>query len=499
MTSRFFSGRSVLAAAIGLLAPCLVAVPTGGQAAAGSTFSATAAGTSLYVGVFGFGGPQVRAGFSAAAVNSAGLAAQTDALGATVAAGAGPGRRAEARGRGLDVDGLLVAGAAEAAAPPTGDLVTDEVRLVQAEPLASASLARGEAAPAWSNRTCVAGRPLGYGSGQAADVVLPVAAADVARSDATTELQPAEDGTFTVVAETRQAPAVVQVLPGTPDAVTIELLGETVLRARATGLPGGAGLDYAPAGGDPSSPFLRITRAGEVTELTTQEVFGAEGLAIPLSPLVEARIGVPAGGPGGGSPVVTDDGTAAAGVVDIVRLSIFPNDPGGGSLDLRIGHLEAAVAVPPGGVRCPVPVSKVVDKDPVNPGEEFTFTITVPDTPDALDGLSCDLYGVTAVDVVTAADPGVSFTLLSASGGGVINGGTVTWNLGDYHPGDPPLVVTLTGLMAADSSAGAIADTVRVNAGLTRCQGLPGSRAAPAGGAQVSGQASLVGPVAVRR
>ncbi|MGH9041740.1 MAG: hypothetical protein ACRDZ3_16095, partial [Acidimicrobiia bacterium] len=393
---------------------------------------------------------------------------------------------------------LLVAGAVEAAAPPTGDLVTDEARLVEAPPTASASLARGEAAPAWSHRTCVAGRPLGYGSGQAADVVLPVVAVDAARSDSTTELRPTE-GVFTLVAETRQAPAVIQVLPDSGDPVTIEVLGETVLRALATGHAGGAGLEYAPAGAESSSTFLRITRGGEVTEFTTQEVFDGEGLSVPLSPLVEAHIGMPPRGPGGAgaSPVVAADGTSAAGVVDLIRLSVVPNDPGGGAVDLRIGHLEAAVAVPEGGVRCPVPVSKVVDKDPVDPGQEFTFTITVPDAADALDGLACDLEGLSAVDVVSA-DPGVIFTLLSASGGGVIDGTMVTWpSLGDYHPGDPPLVVTLTGKMAADSAAGAIADTVTVNAGLTRCQGLPGSRPAPSAGVRLSGKASLVGPVLV--
>ncbi|MGH9037649.1 MAG: hypothetical protein ACRD0O_17970, partial [Acidimicrobiia bacterium] len=177
---------------------------------------------------------------------------------------------------------------------------------------------------------------------------------------------------------------------------------------------------------------------------------------------------------------------------------VLPTGSSGGAVDLRIGHLEAAVAVPAGGVRCPVPVSKVVDRDPVDPGQEFTFTISVPDRADALDGLACDLAGISAVDVVSA-DPGVKFSLLSASGGGIIDDDTVTWpDLGDYHPGDPPLVVTLTGRMASDSAAGAVSDTVRVNAGLTRCQGLPGGRPAPAAGAQLSGRASLVGPVLTR-
>ena len=102
-----------------------------------------------------------RAGFSGATVSAAGrILATQDEFGATVAAG-GAGRHAEARGRGLDVNGLVVVGAAEAAAPPTPAPVADEVRLVDVPNVASVSVGRGEAAPAWSNDTCVAGKSSG--------------------------------------------------------------------------------------------------------------------------------------------------------------------------------------------------------------------------------------------------------------------------------------------------------------------------------------------------
>jgi hypothetical protein len=487
--------RSVLAAAVGLLAPCLIAVPTGGQTVVpgGSRFSASATGTALYIGALPGGPVAVRAGFSGASVDSIGLTGTTyDELGATVATG-GAGRRAEARGRGLDVNGLVVVGAAEAAAPPTTALVADDASLVDIPDVASASLARGEAAPAWSHRTCVAGRPLGFGSGRALDVVLPVATVDVARSDATTELRPAGD-TFSVVAESRQAPATVRLLPGTAEETTVEVLGETVLRARADGNPGGAAVEYRAVGMDDAAPLLRITRGKEVVQFTTQEVLGSKGVAFGLTPVVDLWIGERARSDFVALPFVAPDGTGASGAADLVRLRLPIGGPGE-VIDVRIGHLEASVAVPAGGVRCPVPVSKVVDKDPVDPGEQFTFTITIPDRSDALAGLACDLASLSAVDVVSA-DPGVTFSLLSASGGGVIEGNIVNWpELGDYHPGDPPIVLTLTGMMAADSEPGALSDTVRVNAGLTRCQGLPGGRPAPSGAAQLSGRASLRGPV----
>src|SRR5947207_3216372 len=157
----------VFLATLGLLASCLMTPPASGQTAAATDlrFSASASGTALYVGVLppDIGHAAVRAGFSGATVIASGLIGATfDEFGAIVTAG-GAGRHSEARGRGLDVNGLVVAGAAEAAAPPTPAPVADEVSLVDIPDVASASLARGEAASAWRNQTCGAGRPLALG------------------------------------------------------------------------------------------------------------------------------------------------------------------------------------------------------------------------------------------------------------------------------------------------------------------------------------------------
>ena len=358
--------RASLAATLGLLAPCLVAVPAGGQTAApgGLRFSASATGTAIYVGALQDPAEHVavRAGFSGATVSTAGLIGAThDEFGATVATG-GAGRHAEARGRGLDINGLVVAGAAEAAAPPTAAPVADEVSLVDIPDVASVSLARGEAAPAWNNHTCVAGRPLSFGSGRALGVVLPVAAVDAAHSDATTELRPAGDA-ISVVAEAHQGAATIRLLPGTPEQTTIEVLGETVLRARADGNPGGAALEYAAVGTDPAAPFLRITRGKEVVQLTSQDVFGG-GVVLAQTPVMDVHIGEAPRGfdtAGGAPPYVAADGTAASAVADLVRVQLLTGGPGE-MLDIRIGHLEAEVTVPAGGVRCPVPVSNGADE-----------------------------------------------------------------------------------------------------------------------------------------
>lgn len=323
-------------------------------------FSASATGTALYVGALP---PDVerrigvRAGFSAASVSGDGrIFATYDEFGATVATG-GAGRHAEARGQGLDVNGVVVAGSAEAAAPPTPAPVADDARRVDIPDVASVSLGRGEAAPAWSEQTCAAGRPLGFGSGKALGLVLPAAAIDVAHSDATTGLRPAGDA-FSVVAEARQAATTMTLLPGTPEQTTVELLGETVLRARADGKPGGAALEYAAVGADPDAPFLRITRGKDVRQFTSQQVFGG-GVALAQTPVMDLRIGEDPRGfdTAGGAPTfVGAEGTAASGVVDIARIQLLTGGPGE-ALDLRIGHLEVEVTAPAGGVRCPVPPS----------------------------------------------------------------------------------------------------------------------------------------------
>jgi hypothetical protein len=356
LRTRFF-----LAVALGLLVPSLLAVPAGSQgvAAEGLSFSASATGTALYMGALPTDVERmgVRAGFSGAAVSGAGrILATYDEFGATVATG-GPGRHTEARGQGLDINGVVVAGSAEAAAPPTSAPVVDEARRVDIPNVASVSLGRGEAAPAWTDHSCVTGRPLSFGSGRALGVALPVVAIDEARSEATTELRPAGD-TVAVVAEAHQRAATINLLPGTPEQTTVELLGDTVLRARADGTPGGAALEYAAVGADSDAPFLRVTRGEEVTEFTSQQVFGG-GVALAQTPVMDLRIGEEprSFAPAGGAPTfVGAEGTAASGVVDIIRVQLLTGGPGE-ALDLRIGHLEVEVTAPAGGLRCPAPAS----------------------------------------------------------------------------------------------------------------------------------------------
>ena len=72
-----------------------------------------------------------------------------------------------------------------------------------------------------------------------------------------------------------------------------------------------------------------------------------------------------------------------------------------------------------------------------NPGDTVTYTISLQNTG----------KGVVGNAVLTTTADGV-ITGLSASGGGVVNGQTVTWNLGTLSNGDPVKVVTWTGKLA---------------------------------------------------
>jgi hypothetical protein len=510
-------------------------------------FSGYTTGTAIHADVLraGTGGPTlVGAGVavSAASVGSHGLeAALTDETGRLVQHGVPSGKRSYGRGAAVEATvaggtplarSLTVAGVSTEAAPPSAPPGTEELGPIRLPPLVYASAARSQAQPAWSDRTCVIGHPMGLGLGSVADVQLldvdgqslpggafnrPLLAADagspvdraVTQSRSVTYLSPNADGTFALVSETRQTIAPVTLLRGSPNEVTIEVLGEWVLRAAANGKQGGGTVEYGPAADHgPATPVLRLLHAGQVTELTLQDLLGNPGLRLRLDPLVEIAVGEPPR-PITGPGVTTDssraaqsspDGTQAAAAVDVVRVNLLQPAPPGGPrvLQLRLGHMEARADVPAGGVTCRIPVRKDGAPAFVNPGEGFTWTISIPSASDAFDGLRCDLVDLKAVDVARAT-PGVVFTILSASHGGVVSGDSVTWpDLGRYRPGGRPVVLTVTGRLEPGSARGILSDTVDVTASLDNCSGgLP--TPSPSGrppGAVLRGSFTLAGPTA---
>lgn len=419
------------------------------------------------------------------------------------------GANAYGRGFGLDVslgqegqqDGqLTLAGLSEAVAPPTSELVRNEVGPVPADPLAYASTLRGEAQAIYEDGdVCPSlGGDISYGLGYAEDAQLvdqdgdPEGATDeleqpvvstnaydpdraVSQSMSHTFLAPQSgpDGAVVgenlgVVAETRQTIAPVTLFAGTENQVTIEFLGEWVLRAVATGVPGTAHVHYGPAETSPTTPLVRILQPEEETTiLTTQDIFGDEGLVIDALPLVSLAIGEDPraiGGDAESQPVIAGDGTAASAAVDVVRVQFLSEGETGELTELRVGHMEVSAEAPAGGITCDLPVTKSSDEVEVSPGDSFTYTITV-DNPN-----QCPLTNVRIVDDLTATE-GVTWTVTGADPEpATLTDGQVVWEgLGPIAPGES-LSVTMSVTVGDDSAAGVFRDDAAVTA---RCEGGP--------------------------
>lgn len=530
----------------GLLAASPAAV--GAAPVSGQPFAAYGSGAAMITNALQLGSTSVanaEAAFSGGAVNSQGLNNPiSNELGINVAP-AVPGQNALGRGTGLELglvtanpqpttlNQLLLTGLALATAPPPSGLVTREIPL-DLNPVAFASTLRGQAQATYDPTFCPVGRPLTFGSGFAENLQLvngggatnpatgfpaPLlgtsttagAPRAASQSRTVTFLAANGDGTFGVVSETRQTVAPITLLgtlAGT--GLLIELAGEFGLRVTATGKPGGASAVSI------GNPVLTVTPivAGIPTvpvlgPVTLQQVVGAAGLTVDLTPLALVSAGAPPralNGALGTAPALdTAGGTAASAALDVVRLGVLAGLPGLAGVDLRLGHMEAAVSVPAGGLTCDIPVGKTASIDPVTVGQDFTFTITIPrDAAEYAALFNCDLISVTAVDTaeVQSGTPRIQF--LSADRGGVVSGNRVTFpNLGNYTLGQPPIVLTIAARIPSNSGVGVLRDTVDVSATLGNCRGgaagediVQGS--ARLNGSAITGRVTLVGPNVTR-
>jgi hypothetical protein len=512
---------SMLAALTGI-----AATGAGAQTTASGPFGGYSTGTVLHADALqaAVAGPRVVDGevaFSGASALSTGLGTAINNEMNEPVQPVAAGKNAYGRGSGLelglgtttpnnpDANQAIAAGLAEATAPPIGPLVTKEGGPIPADPVAYASLLRGQAGAVFDPNTCTIGQPLAYGLGFAADAQLldagkanadgsmgqPVVATDttqnaraVSQSKSFTYLKPNGDGTWGVVSETHQTIAPVTLFKGTANEVTIEALGEWVLRASTTGKAGGAKIEYAPGGSPtPTTPVLRIIQPNAQTPTTTiltlQQLLSDTGVQIPANPLVDISIGEKPrkiAAPGAvpdpkAAPVTSADGTNAAAAVDVVRVNLLQPDVTGGfhALELRIGHMEAKSLTPAGGITCHIPVSKTANPNPVSAGQDFVWTINIPSSPEAFAAIACDLVDISAIDNVTVESGSPKWQITGASNGGTVTGNNkVTWtNLGNYKLGSPPLAVTINGHVPPTSGAGVIRNTVDVTATLGNCTG----------------------------
>src|SRR5581483_5089917 len=239
---------------------------------------------------------------------------------------------------------------------------------------------------------------------------------------------------FGLASETRETIAPVTFFAGQPQQFTLEFAGEWVLRSTADGKTGK--VFYGPGSVTPDTPLVRILdKTGAlmsgVPEITTQTLFGPNGLTISLpNGVANLTIGGPPraiGGSATSKPIET--ATLAAGAVDVVSVQLL-DGTGARLADVRIGHMENATAVPAGGIQCGIGLVKNTDKELVSPGDMFHWTITVSNPND------CVLTKLKVVDTITA-DDGIVWTVNTAdpTADQMANEG-VTWNdVGPLNPG----------------------------------------------------------------
>lgn len=511
---------------VGSPAP-VAAAPVSGQA-----FGAYGSGAAVITKALQLGNTAItnaEAAFSGGAVNSGGINRPiTNEFGINVAPATA--KNAVGRGTGLEIglvnanpqpttlNQALLSGLATAFAPPPSDLVTKDVTL-PVNPIAFASLLRGQAQATYDPTFCPIGKPLTYGLGYASNLQLLNASGGsntnsgfeapavgtaisafgtprgASQSRTVTYLAANGDGTFGVVSETRQTVAPISLLANQTlkTAITVEIAGEFGLRTVATGKPTGSSVSFI------GNPVLTVTSTtlGVTTPLvgpiTLNDLIGRNGIGITVPGIATVGLGTPPRALNGAlnsTPAIATDGTSASGAVDTVRLALL-SLPGLTGLDLALGHMEGSVSVPAGGLRCDIPVSKTASVDPVPVGSDFAFRITIPSNSALYAALfNCDLVNISAVDVVDRLSGSPTIQLLSADRGGVVRGNTVTFsNLGSYTLGGQPIVVTINARIPASSGAGVLRDTVNVSATLGNCRGGANGEDIVQGGARLNGSA----------
>ncbi|MGQ0678079.1 MAG: hypothetical protein ACT4OM_00205 [Actinomycetota bacterium] len=436
-----------------------LALPAQAQVAfANAEFSGYASGTYVHADALTLGTPVVNLDLavSGAATNSKGLNTQITSGLDQVVAPASPGKKSYGRGSGLDLAALssqLINQRAEAAAPPSTELLSRPlVGPLDIPGILNVTALEGQAQARYDDNTCILGQDLSFGLGRAANArvlggVLPslsgllgtkpsnVPDGGAVRTASRTRLVPqtGRDGAqigpnLGLLAETRQTLAPVVLFQGIPGAeLTIELLGEWVLRAVATGVPGGAYVQYQPATAG-ATPVLKISNTlpvvGEVVDsvlVTLNQLLGQTPLPGLLNGdvlglgLVDLALNP--------APTVTEaaDGTSARAVVDVVRVRLLPGATGilgqlTNSLipnlelaDVRIGHMEVEAKAPAGGIVCPgLTVKKSVDKENVNAGESFNYNVRVTNPYD------CELTANRLGDKITV-ERGMAFKIGTAN------------------------------------------------------------------------------------
>lgn len=409
------------------------------------------------------------------------------------------------RGTGLELGiaaepTALIGQLSEAKAPASTDLIHKKIGPITIPNILSAELLRSQA-QARAAEGCVLGPDQGYGLGSVLNLeVLGGLLATNARppsrevsqsSSITRIVNGSEAGRLGLKSETRQTIAPVTFFKGAPFQFTVEVLGEWVLRAVADGKNGS--VHYGPNAPTPETPVVRILGArGQVLgQLTTQMLLGHNGLEITIPGIAEIVVGEDPrmiGESTSTGPSVSP--TAVAAAADVVRVRLL----NGQLADVRVGHMEAAVTVPSGGVQCPgLTVDNKVDKPTVTPGDEFTYTITITNPND------CAVTGLKVVETPKAKAAGVKFELVSVtpSGASVVDDVATLPDIGPLGPGESK-TVTVKVKVPLDSAPGPL-EALAVATGVCPIESQPstdtdGQRSANPDDIPVRGEDKVDGP-----
>jgi LPXTG-motif cell wall-anchored protein len=443
--------------------------------------------------------------FNEPAVPTTGIAGKNSySRGAAVEAGIGAKFPAN-----VDPNQIILPKITEAAAAPSTTLKRDDlIAPVNADPLLYLSAATNKAQSLWNNDFCPIGQPISYGENDLADAQLLNASStnkfpngqpvlsETPTGDYTTTnfnqsytyLFPTGKSTFGIGAVNRQVFAPITILKGQvsgADLAVLTLLGTWQLRVESTGnaAPTVTYAAYDNLGNKltGATPVATLTIAGMATplEITAQQVFGAGGLDLNIPPtpqgpyLVQLHIGTPPTA----IPGRTNGFTTDAVLVNALNVPSQIN-----VANVSYGHMEAQAVAPAGGISCTIPTSKVftdANGAPVGTlqgGNNFTWKVTFP-TVDISKELACDLTSITVTDTATATGA-ASATITGSTPAtnpptkGSVSAGhpfTAVYPMPNYHPGDPPEVLTITGTLG--SGAGTITNSVVVDAHLSNCTG----------------------------
>lgn len=464
--------------------------------------AAYSTGTVLHTDTVEAGGTRLRdvnVGFSSAAWGSQARPERLDEF-ASLVAPAGPDNGAFARGRpvalradsaGSAAANTVLSRESRAQAPPAAPVTTGDPSGVELDPLLVADLLHSQAQADSPDQGCLLGTDLASAAGSVAGlglvdlapgngaggVTAPLVSLGAGGPDRRTSqsvsltrlVPPARPGgPVGLASENRQTLAPVSFLTGTDRQFTVEVLGEWALRAVADGRQGA--VTFGPAGGAaPETPVVRITgRTGDVLEeVTLARLLGERGLVVDVGEFAEITLGEDPRAIGGdATTAATQTPTLAAGAADILRVRLV-DTPDYRIGDFRLGHMEAAAAVPAAGILCPgLGVTHKAEPATVKPGDRFTWTITVTNPND------CTLDGVKLVDTLVAA-PGVRYSTGATNPAAEAKGGRVTWaDIGPLGPG-ASRDVTLEVEVAGDSKGGRFTPEA-VATGMCSA-GLPGS------------------------